>query len=195
MERTAIFTAKMNHTSETVKKFMRIQYGVFNSSKVLIQTVLSAALIASGLFFSQKTFLSIGCLIIGCLSIANLDMIPNYSANRIISSFKNSFPVSDYSFYENGFNDCKTDQIVLYSKIIKIISDSSFYYIFVSKQYGYMIEKSSVAKNTNQTFNGFLTNKTHLKWEKPFLIYSFSIKEILKKNNGPKIGDRLGPHK
>ena len=185
------FTAKMEHNKDTITLLSVTQYNCFQFKSKLIRVALSIILIAYGLYADQSMITPIICLILGCLLIANVNLRPRVRASKIIEQMQGHFPRSDYRFTTTGFTDGKGGQEVSYGKLIRLVEDRSYFYLYVSEESAYMVDKSTVSGGSVENFKDYLCAKTSLKWTRPTSLLNFSLRTLIKRRDDEYQGPRL----
>lgn len=175
------YYAGITQSQDTIKRFSRTRYNIFRTKEKIIIIIVAIALAVGGIFTVQHSkAVALVLMFLGCVIFANLDAPADYTANQVISMFHNDYPILTYIFSPTFFLVQNSEEEISYKKIIKLIEDSDFIYIFLSEQYGIMIKSSSVhGENGLDGFKEFLCKKTNLKWEKQPSFFSFRISKIL----------------
>ena len=93
----ALYTARMQHSAETVRQFTQTQYDTFEWWRKLMFFTLSAVLIVFGISL-HSSVLTVFCLFAGCMVLTNLNARANSVADGVIEAMKGSYPQLDYLF-------------------------------------------------------------------------------------------------
>lgn len=173
------YTAKMKHSSETVKRFTVLQYNTFEPVGKIIRIVLALALIIVG-SLSGSTTAFIALAFLGCILLTNLNTRAESVADQLERALQGKFPELEYSFSETGFTDGADRAEIPYSDFIRLIEDDDYLYLFISKASGYMLEISSViGENGAEGLKRLLSEKSGCEWTRPVTLLSFSLKDVL----------------
>ncbi len=172
------FTARMAHNKDTIMRLSVTQYNCFQFKGKIIRVVIAVALIAYGLYADQTMITPIVCLILGCLLIANVNLRARVRANKVIEHLKGNYPKSAYSFTAKGFSDEKDGKIIPYDQIIKLVEDREYFYLYISEESAYMVDKSTVSGGSVDEFKDYLSRRTDEKWVHPNSLLTFSIKSL-----------------
>lgn len=193
------YTARMKHTADTITKLVLMQYNTFQVAKKVIRIVIAVGLIVYGVMsFSSGMITPLIAFFFGSVLISGTDVRAKYNAKKIIKQMNGRFPSSEYTFTETGFKDAEKSAEIPYGKLIKLIDDKEYLYLYISTQSAYMVDSSTVTgKNGLEGLKELVSDKANLQWVSPvtffnFNIYSFRDKTKRKKDKdrGPRIGDR-----
>lgn len=185
-----IYRAKMRHSAQTIRKLIRTGYDVFMFHRKMLNTVIAFGLILFGLYADQSMFMPWIALFAGCVMLANLNAVPNMQANQVLNQMDGKFPESSYCFYEKEFKDHEKGDPIAYSRLIRLIEDSQYMYLYVAKQSGYMVDKHSVTGGDLSDFKEYLAISTGLKWSRPASLFNFKMSDLFpqkEKYKGPRL--------
>lgn len=177
----AVFKAEMKHDASTITRLMTTRYNTFHYGKKLIRMVIAIALILYGLYMDSSMLTPMICLFIGCVMIANLNIGPRMLAKQVIKQMGNQFPHSHYVFNASEFKFHEEAEAVPYGKLIRLIEERQYFYLYVSEDSGYMVDKATITGSDVNGFKQFLTEKTGLKWERPASLLTFNLRSLLSK--------------
>ena len=185
-----IYRAKMKHNASTIKKLIQTGYDVFQFKRKLINTVIAFGLIIFGLYADQSMFMPWIALFVGCVMIANINVIPKRQARDVLQHMGGKFPKSDYRFYEKEFEFNEKEEAVPYKRLIRLIEDKDFLYLYVGEQSAYMVDKGSVTGGDVSELKTYLEIETGLKWSRPASLMSFKMGDLFPKTDnyqGPRL--------
>lgn len=193
-----IYSAKMQHNSDTIERLVVMQYNTFQIKNKLFRVFISMVMLVYGVLMSGKQLITpYLCLFLGCVILAGLNVRPKSEAKKLISQMGRRFPSSDYSFSENSFLDGAGASPISYSSLIKLIDDRAYLYLYVSRQSAYMIDRNTVKGPEGlDGFKDFLAQKAGLKWSRSKNFWLFSIKDLRScdgthsDDDGPRLSDR-----
>ena len=191
-----LYTALMKHNAETIEKLVLMQYNTFQLKNKIAMIIISIELIVYGVFtFSTGMITSYLCLFLGCVMIAGLNVRAKSNAKKIIAQMNNNFPSSQYYFSSTGFRDSEKGKEIPYQKIIKLIDDKQYLYLYISRESAYMVNNASVyGEGGLSGLKNLTSDKTGLKWTKPSSFWSFNIhtiRELLGRESSSFEGERL----
>ena len=184
------YTARMEHNKETITRLSVTQYSIFEFGKKLIRIVTALGLIIYGLYADQSMVTPMICLILGCMLIANFNLRAKVRAGKIIEQINGNFPKSKYSFFDDSFTDCGDGKPIPYSRLIKLVEDRQYMYLFISRMSAYMVDKSTVGGSTVDDLKSYLTRKTGMEWVRPVSFFNFSIRSLINRSDryeGPRL--------
>lgn len=175
------YTAKMKHNESTIIRLAETQYNTFQFGKKLIRIGLALVLILVGLYAGQNYVTPMICLFVGCVLISGLNVRTRYNARKLCEQMKGNFPSSDYEFLEQGFKYYKEGEPVPYDKLIRLVEDKQYLYLYISQQSAYMVDKATVSGDGTTGLQAMLSEKTGLKWTKPYNLLTFRFRSIFAK--------------
>lgn len=192
------YTAKMKHNAGTIERLVLMQYNTFQTRNKLLRVFLAMAMLVYGVYMSGRQMVTpYLCLFLGCVLLAGMNVRPRSSAKKLIAQMGGRFPSSDYCFSESSFLDGAGASPVPYAKLIRLIDDRAYLYLYVSRQSAYMIDRSTVkGPDGPDGFKEFLAEKTGLKWSRSTNFWTFSIRDLRSSGgsrggeDGPRLSDR-----
>ena len=182
----AQFTAKMQHSPETIEKLAEARQRTFQFGKRIAHSLIAILLIVYGIYGSKQMYTPYIALIIGCTMITGLNAGIKRQAKAVIRQMGNNFPKSDYTFNENGFSFYHKGEIIPYSKLCRLIEDKKYLYLYISTQSAYMVDKSTVSGGTYTALKDFISAKSGLVWSRPNSIFNFSFTGLTDKFKNSK---------
>lgn len=75
--------------------------------------------------------------------------------------------ICHYKFYKNNFtvNAPEGTATIFYFKLYKVIETNTNFYIFISKENGFILSKEGFTKGKTKEFSNFISKKTMLKYK------------------------------
>lgn len=179
-QREILYTAKMKHNAETIEKLVLMQYNTFQVGKKIIKIVIALAMLVYGVFTSGSgMFTSYLCLFLGSVMIAGLNVRAKSNAKKLNQQIKGKYPSSDYFFSKTGFRDSEEGKEIPYSRLIKVIDDKKYLYLYVSRESAYMVNGATVFGDGKlEGLKNLITEKTGLKWTNPSSFWNFNINSV-----------------
>ena len=173
------YSAGIQHSAETVKRFVRLQYDTFEWWRKLLLFLLSVAAILAGLALGSSVA-AILALFVGCVILTNINSRADSVAEQTISAMHGSFPLLHYTFSEDGFTDGEDRPVIPYDRLFRLVEDEQYLYLFTGKATGYMLERGSVrGEEASGGLMQFLSAHSGLSWTKPFSLLTFRIRDVL----------------
>ena len=115
----------------------------------------------------------------GCWLLVSLNFPARNRAQSIREALHGEYPTNRYEFYDKHFVLLAQNQdVVDYRKIVRLVEDDGYCYLFVSAQAAYMLEKASLGTELSR-FKAFMEKATGLSWTKPYRLSTFNLKTIL----------------
>lgn len=189
----ARFTAKMQHSPETIGKLVETQQRTFQFGKRVAHSLIAILLIIYGLYADKQMYTPYIALIIGCTMITGLNAGIRRQTKNVIRQMDNVFPKSDYVFTDKGFTFYDNGEIIPYSKLCRLIEDKKYMYLYISTQSAYMVDKSTVSGGACTALKDFISEKTGLNWSRPNSILNFSFTGLIDKLKASKNDKYEGP--
>lgn len=187
------YTAEMDHDAKTLEKLVETQQRTFQFGRRAAHFLLSLLFILYGLFAGGGTALAYLALIAGCVMATGLRAGIRRQAGRIVQEINGEFPRSRYAFSEEGFAFHQGGEAIPYGRLIRLIEDEGYLYLYVSSQSAYMVDKSTVSGGGAAGLKAFLAGKTGLGWSRPNSLATFSLLTLLRqRREGGADGDQ-GP--
>lgn len=182
----ALYQAKMKHNASTITQLMITRYNTFQYGKKMIRFVIALVLIGYGLYGDKTLFMPMVCLFIGCVMVANLNQAPKSLAKALIRQMGGQFPESSYEFEKSAFRFHAEAEPVPYGKLIRLVEDRQYLYLYVSEDSGYMVDKASISGGTPAELKEFLSAGSGQKWTRPNSLLTFRLTSLF-----PALGEKL----
>ena len=99
--------------------------------------------------------------------------------------------VNDGVFGVDSFTFNAEAEAVPYKKIIRLIEDREYLYLYVSKQSAYMVDKRTVSGGSLEDLKTFLAIETLQKWSRPANILNFRFRDLFPNTRDEYKGPRL----
>ena len=189
-----MYRAKMNHSAATITKLVQTQYDTFQLKNKVVQVLISFGLILFGLFAPKDLITPWIALFVGCVMIANLNVVPKSQARRIVNQMAGQFPESDYTFEDSFFQFYDNGEHIPYKKLIRLVDDGAYCYLYISQISAYMIDKKTITGGTIDQFKTFISNSADLPWTRPASLLTFRIKDLFPEKERKYEGPRLDQH-
>lgn len=188
----AKYKAKMNHNQATITKLVQTQYDTFQFGKKILFYIIAMGMIFYGLYADSQMFTPWICLFLGCVMLSNASLSAKMTAKKIIKQMDGKFPKSEYTFDEKGFKFYKEGEEIPYSRLIRLIEDKRYMYLYVSEQSAYMVDKTTVSDNDVEGLKSHISYESDLKWTRPPTLLNFGLNTILenrrkKDHQGPRL--------
>lgn len=121
------------------------------------------------LAFIEKEFLLGIALLIGLLIYLWYKVI---RPNKLVEKTKKSQKVSgsfvnNYDFYQNYFKveNSEGKAQILYFKLYRVVETKDYFYIYVSRQYAFIVSKAGFTKGNKEDFSKFIKKKVFTKYK------------------------------
>ena len=189
----AVYQAEMKHDASTITRLMIARYNTFQFGKKLVRYGIAIVLVLYGLYADTSMLTPMICLFIGCVMIANVNIGPRMLAKQIIKQMDGQFPHSRYAFNVSEFKFPEEAEAVPYHKLIRLVEERQYFYLYVSEDSGYMVDKSTVTGGDIQGFKQFLAEKTGLKWQRSNSLLTFNLRSLFssEKKKNKAVNDLL----
>lgn len=142
----------MQHAPETIRRLSFMQYQTFGFAQKIAQASLSCLLVIIGIRdWRQLPVLSILCLFAGCWMFSSFRVVPRYRAKKICQSFHGHYPFTRYEFGKENFTfyGDSGKETVPYARLIRLVEDSAYLYLYISRQSAFMIDLKTLRPEEN----------------------------------------------
>ena len=177
----ALFKKKFKHSKESVIALNQVQYLSFNKKAILIQLAIGTIMIFLGIFTNINTVVNIVLIVFGCALALGWKEIPKMNAEKTIEGLGEELPETTFTFFEDSFITKKTQ----YSEIIRIVNDTKYNYLFISRESAFILSKSKEI-DEEKKFHSFICEKTQLNWIEIKAFGMFSIPNLIKEKKNTK---------
>ena len=172
------FTAQIRHSYDTILRMCRVQDDTFNFGRKILMALLGLALTVLGAW-NLSSVAGLVFALVGCWLLVSLNFPARNRAQSIREALQGEYPTNRYEFYDKHFVLLAQNQdVVDYGKIVRLVEDDGYCYLFVSAQAAYMLEKASLGTELSR-FKAFMEKATGLSWMKPYRLSTFNLKSIL----------------
>jgi len=177
------YTAYIRHSYDTILRMCKTQYGINNfKNRVLI--LLGGMLLAIVGLPMIGSLIGLLMVMIGCFMITSVDMPARMQADDVKKALDGKYPQNRYDFYDGHFVVVAQNQDVInYDRIIRLVEDDLYCYLWISRSASYMIEKHSLAKELD-AFKAFMEKQTGREWEKPQKLTGINLGTIVRMIKG-----------
>ena len=164
----ARFDVKMQHNEDSLLALSHMQYDLFCSRNRLARSLLSAALVVTGVIYGSNwwSLLIIGY---GVYLMTSTYASSNRTAHKLCEQLKAAslpFPSSRYIFEEKAMRaitlpDGEELEPLRYDKVLRLGEDRDAYYLFRDQFGGYRVPKQALGKREEE-FRAYVQKKTGL---------------------------------
>lgn len=177
------FTAHIHHTYDTILRMCRAMDDTFFFKRKILMALGGMALAVLGVW-NMESVAGILFLMIGCWLLASLNLPAKNQADNIKKALSGKYPQNKYEFFDKHFVLYAQNQdIINYSKLVRLVEDEGFCYLCLNEQAGYMLEKASLG-NELENFRAFMQKATGLEWTKPYRLSTFNIRHLTQMLSG-----------
>ncbi len=174
----------MRHDKSTIERLGKIQYDTFSvkTKYFLYAFCLLCLLLGTGFIVQMEGAIQILLLAIGGIGIVNIGASGKYYANeniKIIEKNGGRYPCTTITFTDNDMKITESgvahnSSNLSYGKIIRLVEDKDYLYLFVNKMAAYMLPLSEITGNQEpDTFKSFIEQKTGLRFSPPFSLMTW----------------------
>ena len=177
------YTAFIRHNYDTILRMCKTQYGINNFKNRMIMIVVGTLLAIVGLPVIGS-WIGLLMVMIGCFMITSVDMPARMQADEIKKALNGKYPRNSYEFYDGHFVIlAQNHDIVNYDRVIRLVEDEMYCYLWISRSASYMIEKYSLGKEL-EDFKAFMEKHTGKEWEKPQKLMGVNLGTIIRMFKG-----------
>jgi len=177
------YTAYIRHSYDTILRMCKTQYGINNfRNRVLI--LLGGILLAIFGLPVINSWIGLLMVMIGCFMITSVDMPARMQADEVKKALDGKYPQNRYDFYDGHMVvAAKNQDVVSYDRLIRLVEDDLYCYLWISRSASYMIEKYSLGKEL-EGFKAFMEKATGKTWEKPQKLTGINLSTIIRMIKG-----------
>ena len=183
----ALFKKKFKHTRESVIALNQVQYLSFNKKAILLQISIGAIMILLGVFTTINIVVNVLLIVFGCALALGWREIPKMNAEKTLDYFKGNLPETSFTFFEDSFitKSDEFEKTTPYSDIIRIVNDTKYDYLFISKESAFILLKNKEI-DEEKKFRSFIHEKTQLNWIEIKSFGMFAITNLIKEKKNTK---------
>jgi len=173
------YKAEITHNEKTIEKMYVAQYYSYEQLRMYLRFVLGIVLAGVAILASLPMWLRAMMLLLSGWLISSADFPAQIRADRVCQARKGKLPVMQYDFYEDRISiSGEGSMTAKYNKFEKLVEDSGYLYMFMSKDSVCMIDKATVSGASLEDFKAFLAEKTGVKWKYKKSMLAFNLYDI-----------------
>lgn len=163
------FEAAVCYNETVIRRLTAMGYAIYHEATRQKSLTVSIVFLAAGFLWYSMTQSSIALvvLLLGCLIFTNVNAEARTQAKKILSTMNGSYPQISFKFAEDRF--CAEfngkSSWISYHSLEYIAKDSSFFYLFLSQNSVYAIDRRRFSVGTSDAFEAFLRQKTQMDWK------------------------------
>ena len=183
------FTALMRHSYQTVLLMCKTKNNTYHFKRKLVMALLGIVLVVLGVSNFSSTA-GLVFVMVGCFMFTSMDMPARSEADDVKKALGGKYPQNKYEFFDKHFVLYASMQdIINYSRIVKLVEDNQYCYLYIEKEASYMLEKFSLGNELNE-FKAFMSKATGLQWQQPYSFATFNLKAMIRlfKGDGKAAG-------
>lgn len=179
-------TARIQHSEQTIRILCRTQYNTFHFRRKALQCAAGLALALCGLY---GLFGDWGAIVIflGCWLLVSLNMPASSLARQTMDQLHGQFPKARYKFSRESFTFFgeNGETTVPYGKLIRLVEDDKYAYLFVGELVTYMVDKSTVSGDVN-AWKAAVAKHSGLSWTRTNQLLTYSLRSFRKNRAGQR---------
>ena len=171
------YSASIKHDAHTIELLYKTQYYAYDKLRIIFRFIMGFALIASALFMSLPIWARGILLLTGTWLMSSSDFPAQVRADRVIQARHNNFPEMHYEFNEGYFTVSGEGSMnISYDKVSRLIYDSGYMYIFMSRDSVCMIDRNTLSDS--EEFMKFIESVTGHEWHKEKSLLSMNLEDV-----------------
>ena len=164
----SLFENKTKCTNKEYEKYLETYQKEYALSEN-INTIIYFIFLIFCIIFAIKEkeiILGIGLIVIAIIFIWYKFIRPYKSQQKTQQKTTLQQYICNYKFYKNNFivNAPEGKATIFYFKLYKVIETNTHFYIFISKENGFIISKKGFTKGEEAEFSKFIIKKAKLKY-------------------------------
>lgn len=170
--------ASMQHTEASLRRLSQVQYSTFSFGTKLLQLFCGLILIAFGIRGGSAAA-SVLCLFAGCWVCVSTDIPARVRADKVIAGMHKKYPYTEYAFSADHFTltagEAHAD--IPYQKLIRLVEDADYLYLYISRMSAYMIDKSTASPDI-AALRELAAGGSGLRWTRPNSFLRFNLRSL-----------------
>ena len=179
-------TARIQHSEQTIRLLCRTQYSTFHFRQKALKCAAGLALAVCGLYGLFGDWSAI-FIFLGCWLLVSLNL-PAYSlARQTLEQLGGHFPLAKYKFADDRFTFIgeNGETAVPYDKLIRLVEDDKYAYLFAGELVTYMVDKSTVSGGID-AWKTMIAKRSGLVWTKTNRLLTYSLRSFRKNRAGQR---------
>ena len=135
---------EMMHTPETIRRLSDLQYRAFRPGLRLIWLLIGVILATQ---HSDNVLLFCLLMLPGCWLLLNQNLPAAHRADKLVAAAGGTLTYTSYQFRSDDFRVSSSGhkKTVAYKDLYALFEDREYFYLFLNRQSGYMVERTSLA--------------------------------------------------
>ena len=170
--RKVLYTATMHHDAKSVKRMAHLQFNNFIYKRRRITLLVGLTFLCAGGFVVRvREGWGVFLILLGIFTLYLVDLVPRKVTKQAMKNFAGNYPVIHAFVTETGISTQLAPDEVELAKLVKLMEDKKYVYIYVSEITAFMLEKSTVDGDGGlDGFKKYISDASGLKWEKPIIL-------------------------
>lgn len=171
------YAAYIHHDAKTIELLYKTQYYAYDKLRIAARFIAGFVLIAAALFISLPLWARGILLLTGAWLVSSSDFPAQVRADRVIQARHYNFPEMHYEFHGDSFTlTGEGTMSIPYSKIARLIYDSEYMYIFMSRDSVCMIDSKTLTDK--EGFMKFIESVTGHQWQKTKSLLALTLYDL-----------------
>ena len=171
-----VYKLSINHNEKTIHDLYRTRYYTYEKIRMAARFSVGMLMIIAAVTLTLPIWARCLLLAGGAWFVASPDFPAKVTADKVVRARKEIFPKMEYEFFGDKFKiSGESSMSIPYKKIIWLVHDKKYFYIFMNKDSVCMAEKESLSIQDTENFMKFIEMKTGLKWRVQKSILSMNI--------------------
>ena len=155
------------HTQETCLRLALIQDSCFGRTRRVVRGVIAMIPVLIGYFVGFDRLGGILLLVLGVMIYCTTGNMYERDAEKAYQMTPEKYRRVNYYFRENDLlvESGGAQRATPYADIIGLISDGTYYYLFVNQSQAYMMQLKNASRKDEDHFEAVLQEKTGQKWK------------------------------
>lgn len=178
-----LYRGEIVYTEQTILQLFRTQYRSFSRRQMLVRFLFGLALVFFSAFVNLPVWAKSIILIFGAWLIVSLDFPSQVQADKTLQARHGILPKMEYLFFNSEMEISGEGTMRMkYKKLIRLVADSDYLYLFSSQNSVCMIDRHSI-RSSDESLMLFLSEKTGLDWKTDksfFFLNLYDLRQILR---------------
>lgn len=174
-----VYRGKIEHNEKTIMQLYKTQYHTYDQIRMFTRLLIGIALVFVAAFVSLPVWARGIILLLGAWLIVSLDFPSQVRADKVIETRHGSLPKMHYEFFDDSMKlSGEGSMSIAYKKFSRLVQDSEYLYIFMSRDSVCMIDRSTVKPDSDEALMRFVSEKTGIEWKKEQALLSMNFYDI-----------------
>lgn len=174
------FSASIEYNPTTLRKLNTVINSTFRTGLKRIYLAICIGLVCAGAALGLQTPQGMALVCIGCFLLPSVRTVENNRGEQMIKRMNGKTLTVEYDFEEKQFFCAASGErnAFSYDSIARLVEDAGYFYLFPNAQQAYMVDRSTLKPDDEESFRTFITQQVGLEWTKPTTFLSMNLRTL-----------------